>query len=347
MRFLHATLPITAILLAALAGCKAEDEIARTEIEHPDREELRLRVGIVKGEKLVWFFRLSGPADLVGRHAREFDDFFGSVTVEAGKDPTWTDPKGWRKDPPGGDRLATFRVGEKPRELEIAITQLPAEGFDLTKNVHRWQKQVNLPPAESPADLARAVRKIKGEDVMLVDLTGRGVHTVSKMPDPHAANKKKFVPALALKKAAQGGGGGGGGGRLPFTYQVPKGWDKRAPGQFAAEAYEVAEKISVTLTPAGGDLAENINRWRGQVELPRIGPAELRKTTSELVVAGMKSVYVDLANPAGPKDKNRIVGVIVPMEDSMWFVKMTGPLDLVGQHKKDFEAFVTSFKLTK
>src|SRR5262249_46546523 len=133
---------------------------------------------------------------------------------------------------------------------------------------------------------------------------------------------------------------GGGGGKVPFKYEVPAGWVKKAPGQFAAEAYTVADKISVTLTPAGGDLHANINRWREQVGLPKASDAELKNSIKELPIAGIKNHYVDLANPKG----NRTLGVIIPTEGATWFIKATGPHDLVGEHKNAFETFVKSFK---
>ena len=63
-----------------------------------------------------------------------------------------------------------------------------------------------------------------------------------------------------------------------------------------------------------------------------------------LPIPGVKNFYVDLANPKGPADKNRTLGVIIPTESATWFVKMTGPHDLVGQHKTEFETFLKSFK---
>ena len=64
-----------------------------------------------------------------------------------------------------------------------------------------------------------------------------------------------------------------------------------------------------------------------------------------LEVAGIKSLYVDIANPAGPPAKNRTLGVIVPMKNrTSFFIKMSGPIDEVERHKAEFETFVKSFK---
>jgi hypothetical protein len=69
------------------------------------------------------------------------------------------------------------------------------------------------------------------------------------------------------------------------------------------------------------------------------------KLAQELPVAGVASYYVDVKNPEGPPLKNRILGVIIPQAKMNWFIKMTGPQDLVGQHKEAFEKFVGTFKL--
>ena len=128
---------------------------------------------------------------------------------------------------------------------------------------------------------------------------------------------------------------------------MPDGWAKRPPGQFAVDAYGVGDNIMVTLTPAGGRVDDNVNRWRQQIGLPPANANEMKTLLQDFPVAGLKGVYVDLANPKGPAEKNRTLGVILPAGDVTWFVKMMGPHDPVGRHKNDFETFVKSFKLGK
>ena len=350
MRLLRVSLALSAVCLFAFAGCKQEEEIAKETVEHADREPLRLRVAVMEKGELVWFVKFSGPVEQVNAHEKTFDEFVRSFRFVEDDDPTWTEPKGWTKDPKGKDRFVGYRFKAEPKELEIAVTRFPAEKFKMMENMHRWQKQVNVPLTETHEDLDKQVKreKVAGQEVRWVDLQGLGVHTVSKPADPMAANAKNLVPGFPVKKAAGGGAGGaGGGGKVPFKFTVPAGWAKRAQDAFSAEAYTVADKAVVTLTPAGGDLGENLNRWRGQVGLPKATKNELDKLTQELPIAGIKNFYVDFANPKGPPGKNRILGVIIPMDGATWFVKMTGPLDLLGEKKAEFETFVKSFKRTK
>lgn len=335
--------------LSFVLGCKAEDEISKLEVSHPDRESIRLRVAILKRDATVWFFRLSGPEVLVQEHQGAFEALVASARFDDKKEPplTLTDPKGWTKDlapPPGGLRVAGYRIDAKPKELEIAVTQMPAQDYDLMKNMHRWQKQVNLPPAEIMADLDPFLKrdKVGVQEVTWVNLLGRGVHTVSRPPEPMVANKGKFLPPNLLKGKAPAGGG-----EIPFKYTVPDGWLKKPARKFVLDVYEVADgaqAAEVTLSSAGGSIALNINRWRvEQVGLPKLSDRLAEQSAELKIVAGINSYYVDVANPGGPKGI-RILAVIIPAGQSNFFIKMTGPHDLVGKQKNAFETFVQSFK---
>ena len=340
-------LALSALCLFALAGCRQEDEIAKETVEHADREKIRLRVALVERGDFVWVFRLSGPAALVNEHGKGLDEVVNSAKPEGEKVLKWTDPAGWKKDHPTPERQAGYRMDIKPKGIEIAVTRFSMNNFSMMKNMHRWEGQVGLPLTETHEILDKQIerKKVGDLEVKWINLEGVGVHTVSKAPEPVAAHaKKQLLPMPPMKEPV--GGGKGGGGQIPFKYTVPEGWAKRPAGQFVVEAYTVADKISVTLTPAGGDVDSNVNRWREQVGLPKLSARELSETIKELPIAGIKNHYVDLANPKGPApaDKNRILGVIIPMGQESWFVKMTGPHDLVGKHKAEFESFMKSFK---
>lgn len=343
---------LSVVCLFGLAGCAKEDEITKETVTHADREPIRLRIAIMEKGELVWFFRLSGPVELVKANEPVFEEFVKSVRFDGENDPTWTAPKDWKKDPQGKDRFAGYRIDAKPKELEVAVTRFPADKFKMMENMHRWQKQVNVPLTETHDELEGLVKreKIAGQEVAWVQLQGLGVHTVSKPPEPMAAHKKNFLPALPLKKPAGGVGGPGGGGNIPFKYTAPAGWVKKPARQFILDAYEISDGKNtgeLTLSSLGGTPGSNINRWRGQIGLPEISDAEALRKADEQVVGGLKAYLVDLANPNGPPGKNRILGAVIPMGQQSWFIKFTGPLDLLEQRKGEFDAFVKSFKLEK
>ena len=342
VRLLRATLILSAVLLPALPGCRQEDEIKQEIVTYEDREPINLRVAIVRAADFVWFFRLDGPESQVKEHFEAFGAFVRSVRFTEKEDApiTWTEPKEWKKDLPHKDRYASFRIAAKPKELEVKVTRLPANLYKVMDNMHRWQKQVNLPLSEEAADNEKYLtrEKVANHEVTWVNMTGLGVHTLSKGADPMADGEKDFLPRIQMNQA----------GRIPFKFTVPEGWVKKKPREFVLEVYEIADganKAEVTLSTAGGNLPANINRWCEQVGLRKMNGEEMVKAGIRLEVAGIDSFYVDLANPEGPPLKNRTLGVIVPLKrSSYFFVKMSGPHDLVGQHKNEFETFVKSFK---
>jgi hypothetical protein len=357
VRLLRASLLLPAVLALGLAGCRQDDEIKKDIFTYQDREEIHKRVAIFEREKFVWFVLLSGPEAEVKKQTATFDEFVRSIRfdVKQEKDKesqpiTWTQPKDWRKDPPGPPesvRSAGFRIDSKPKELEVTVTKLPIKNYTLLDNIRRWEREVNVPLSEREdepsANVKLARDKVDGQPVTWVDVTGYAVHTVSKPPGA-VAHGKGFMPPLDLKKQ-QGKGNGN-----PFTYTVPAGWRKQeiGPKRIAVDIYKIGDErnaIELTLTNLGGTPGTNINRWRDEVGLPKLSDEKAISTAVQMKIAGIDSYYVDVDNPAGPAAANRTLAVIIPMGQTSWFVKMWGPSEIVGQHKNEFKTFVESFQL--
>jgi hypothetical protein len=348
VRFPRASLLLFGLCAGALVGCekdKREEEIVVEEITHPDRQAIRLRAACIERGKVIWFFRILGPKDEIAKHVAEFNDLVRSAKFSDEKDKppiTLTQPKNWRKDPlgpPGGMRYASYRIDAKPKELEVTVIKLPAGEDWLRSNVVRWQKIVNEPPVQTVNELETKVKR--ENEIVWVDLTGLGVHTVSKPPEPMAAgNPKKMQLPLPPQKQARGL-------KSPFQYVAPEDW-KQGPvtSAFMADRYLIGDDIQVSLTSVGGTLAMNVNRWRGEVGLAgELNDAEVAGLANAMMVAGHKAYYVDISNPAGPPDKNRSLAVTIPMGNTNWFIKMWGPRESVEKNKIAFDTFVRSFKL--
>lgn len=349
MRFQAVTLCIGTLFAGLIVGCQSDTEIRKEIVSFPDRQKLRTRVAIVQDADFAWFFRLSGPLEDVGKHAATFDVMVKSLNFVEDEDRPlkWDEPKGWRKEPAFGERYAGYRIDAEPKELEVSVTRLPREKFHLLTNVNRWQKQLELPTAEREADLIEqgVVKKdIVGKSIVTwVDLAGHGSHLVSKPPDPRVAgNQKMLMPMVQAKKEAGS----------PFKTVVPKGWIKKAPNQFAVEAYQIrdGDKLAdITISNVGGEISDNINRWRTQVGLKSLKGEELIQTVIKLEIPDQPCLYVDIANAQWQDaTKNRILGVVIPRKDGRhWFIKMTGPIEFIGEHKNDFETYVQSFRLKR
>ena len=117
----------------------------------------------------------------------------------------------------------------------------------------------------------------------------------------------------------------------------------RVPGPDGASA-----DVSVVSFPGtAGGLASNLNRWRGQVELPPASDDELRQATQPVAAGQVEGILVDYASPPQSAKPSRILGAVLETPDRTWFVKMTGPPAFVEMQKETFNQFVRSFEFSQ
>ncbi len=347
--------PLLFLLVAlplAAAGCMREEpKIESYDVPQPNREKMRMLTAIVPADKVAYVVKLAGPDAEVADQQQAFTQFVDSIRLDDQQKPTWKTPAGWKEEEGGGEfRIASFRIAA-PRPIEVAVTRLPPLGDaqnTLLDNVNRWRGQLNLPLAE-PAELDQLVerRKVDGRNVIVADMSGAGVyHEPAKVlaapNNPHAGMPAfPGVPNLGGPKLGKG--------NLPFVFVAPDAWKPLRPlPQFSSEAYEVIDgkqRAKITISMVQGDVLPNVARWRDMIRLPHAKDAEIEKDIRRLRVAGMEAHYVDLANSRATVPDNRILGVIVPTQGTNCFIKMSGPDELVGRQKTNFEAFVESFKL--
>jgi hypothetical protein len=103
---------------------------------------------------------------------------------------------------------------------------------------------------------------------------------------------------------------------------------------------DASSELAITAFPGdvGGELA-NVNRWRGQLQLPPLTAAELPAAVTRTTANGLPVTVVDLTGgPAGAPV--RLLGAIVPGKGDTWFFKLTGPADLVAAQKPAFLSFL-------
>jgi hypothetical protein len=207
-----------AALMAAVVAvsCQKSDEIARYRVpkeqevslpsdaaetapaDNPqnvaaDAKSDRMLAAIVPHGDTAWFFKLSGPVEVVAKHADTFQSLIQSVSFpkSAGGKPTWKLPEGWHEKPGSQMRFATLALPsenaagspgtESPvKPLEVSVTSLPwsakADAEQLLANVNRWRGQMQLKPLAA-AELASETHALQlpGEGkatATLVDLTG-------------------------------------------------------------------------------------------------------------------------------------------------------------------------------
>lgn len=144
------------------------------------------------------------------------------------------------------------------------------------------------------------------------------------------------------------------------TFTAPAGWGRKevGPGGFIDAEYVLPRAEGddadgrLTISRAGGSLDANIDRWRGQ-----FGGKPERDEKSEIEVGGMKVTLVELAGefndqrgpfaPASKKAGYRMFAAILPIGDTPYFVKATGPEKTIAAHADALLEFVKSVQPKK
>lgn len=90
------------------------------------------------------------------------------------------------------------------------------------------------------------------------------------------------------------------------VWKLPEGWkeDRNNPGRYATLIMDESQpplELAVSRFPGGQNLADNVNRWRGQVGLPSQSPDEVAKSIEEIKTAGGTARYVELAGNYSPE----------------------------------------------
>jgi hypothetical protein len=136
----------------------------------------------------------------------------------------------------------------------------------------------------------------------------------------------------------------------PASWTKPDNWTEKALSEMRLGSFEVAgangESADVSITAFPGDaggLDSNINRWREQVHQPALESEQLAQSWQEEAVDGVPTIIVDVQSPSGAEKASAILGAVLRTADRTWFVKMTGPPELLRAQKDNFLHFVRSF----
>ncbi|MFM8253012.1 MAG: hypothetical protein ACKOBW_15565 [Planctomycetota bacterium] len=369
------------LLLPLVSACSRPAEIRRYQVEKPPH---RLLAAMVTHDKSAWFFKLSGPRVEVSELSDEFQQFLESLRFGEGAEatPQWDLPTGWTQQAGNEQRFATIQIPAEPKPLELSVTRLPvppvasAESYQL-QNINRWRQQMRLGiimAEELASETSRATSKT-GLPITWVNYVGtmsepsaaaremlgrRGMGGEGPMagppgsvpgapgsvPGPRGAGTPGSIPGAAA------GTGTAGGEPLPFTHTAPAEWQvmpaggiRRLSFRAAASSASGITEITVTNLPAeANDLLANVNRWRGQVQLPPWSAADLQKSAQSVTMGGVEGTYVELLGDGSKPNEKAVLGVIAVHDTQAWFFKLTGPRDTALSEKARFEAFVNSVK---
>ena len=101
--------------------------------------------------------------------------------------------------------------------------------------------------------------------------------------------------------------------------------------------------MTITITPAGGDLIANVNRWRGQIQLPAASADEIKNSSRSLTVDKRPVVIVELMNENG-NPPQAIFAAILNDGGQTWFIKLSGDAAAAKQEQSNFDSFVQSIR---
>lgn len=147
---------------------------------------------------------------------------------------------------------------------------------------------------------------------------------------------------------------GGGDASLPFVWTTPEGWTRQTGAPMRDLSFTFGENgegecYLSRLPGAGGGLAANVNRWRGQMGQEPM-TEEAIQALPRKPLFGLEGTFVDVSGDfsgmgAGEAKKNhRLLGIILTSEAGAVFVKMTGPAELVAAHEANFDLFCQSLQ---
>jgi hypothetical protein len=105
---------------------------------------------------------------------------------------------------------------------------------------------------------------------------------------------------------------------------------------------KISDQISLTLSTSGGSVEDNISRWQGQFQ----GGDPLQQET--LTISGEQCTVVRLQGRFSPgfgrpsEDDWCMTGVIIPMSEQNYYIKLTGPRADVAAAEPEFLEFCRS-----
>jgi hypothetical protein len=139
----------------------------------------------------------------------------------------------------------------------------------------------------------------------------------------------------------------------PAQWKKPDGWSEQPLSEMRLGSFKVegpnaaSADVSVIAFPGeAGGLLSNINRWRGQLQLSPLNEEQLPQVIQQTEVDNVPTELVDFQTAENAPKPSRVLGAVLQAADRTWFVKMTGPPDLIESQRQKFLDFVKSFRLT-
>lgn len=168
---------------------------------------------------------------------------------------------------------------------------------------------------------------------------------VAAAPEPAASPARTSAPVASVDRGSA------------IRFDVPEGWsDGGASGMRLATLFigDPGDKREVTIIPASGTLAGNVERWQGQLEAGA-DPADVAKKAAAAIAAaetvdvdGTPASVVLLRDAEASADEatgQAILGAMIPVDESRsLFVKFKGDAAVAARERERFSRFVSSIR---
>ncbi|MHC5068031.1 MAG: hypothetical protein ACYTF0_05530 [Planctomycetota bacterium] len=271
---------------------------------------------------------------------------------------TWVLPPGWTELPPTSMRVANFQ----PADGVTCYASITSGGAaSLLDNVNRWRGQMGLDALDEQgfADLPKIT--VLDSPAVVVDATaadGNRLLGLLCADEAQVISLKMTGPAAAVDAQAEAfmllaGSLERRAAPTPIpramAWTAPSHWQQGAEHSMRLATYHPHgnEQLTLTVSVFGGDIAANLNRWRGQLGLEALDAAGI----AALPTVNLLGQAVPLLHGTGTwqgmsgaaAEGFALLGVARPFAGSRTlFVKMTGPAELIAAEREHFSAFCRS-----
>ncbi|MDG2124243.1 MAG: hypothetical protein P8J87_11120 [Verrucomicrobiales bacterium] len=288
----------------------------------------------------------------------------------------WDTPEGWTDVASTGMlRAANLRFGSAGSG-ECYFGVMNGDGGGLEANVNRWREQMGLEPLDAEGIGALSKAGLLGSDAVEIDLEGsfRGMGGGAGKSGYRMLGRLAVRRDMAFFVKMTGTAEEVGANRAefaafcdsirftsrpepeeavnPFEWAKQEGWEEVAStGPMRAANFQFGEggvgECYFGVLTGGGGLDANVNRWRGQMGLEDLDEAAIALLKRKPLM-GEEAVHVDFEGSfkkmgaADGQPGYRMLGRILSSPGFTFFVKMTGPAELVGENAEKFEAFCMS-----
>jgi hypothetical protein len=290
-----------------------------------------------------------------------------------------TTPPNWEPQPLSQMRQASFLVkGDNEAVADISLVSLGAAAGNVLENVNRWLSQLGQPPI-SDQQLSQIAQRLTTSlgDATIVDLEGlpnggdpnkdgriiaamvtSGNSTLFFKARGNAAlteaQKPEFIKWVAAVCNSQGPGKAAQTAAMPaeasgapqIKWTTPQTWTEVPPSSMRYASFTTAADnagkidISIVTFPGdGGSDADNVNRWRQQLQLPPIDAAAVGSQIAPLKTGSENFDTVDIAGANA-----RTIAAWTRHDGRVWFFKATGPNAAIEKEKPNFVRFVESVR---